>query len=101
MVAPAIPLPQSLPRYTATNVPMPGGLQTNLDGASALANRRDDGAPADWKGGRNDNLLGAAAARSTSGATANSRPTRSNRNGPLPVKKRAVCLTPFARMLLK
>jgi preprotein translocase subunit SecA len=55
MVAPAIPLPQSLPRYTGTNVPTPSGIMTNMDGASALSNRRDDGAPADWKGGRNDN----------------------------------------------
>ena len=56
MVAPAIPLPQSLPRYTATsNVPGPSGITTNMSGASELSNRRDDGAPEDWKGGRNDN----------------------------------------------
>ena len=55
MVAPAIPLPQSLPRYTPGNMPAPSGIATNMDGASALSNRRDDGAPADWKGGRNDN----------------------------------------------
>ncbi len=54
-VAPAIPLPQSLPRYnTMQDIPAPGGLSTNLSGGSELANRRDDGAPADWKGGRND-----------------------------------------------
>ncbi len=56
MVAPAIPLPQSLPRYNSMqDIPAPKGIATNMSGASELANRRDDGAPADWKGGRNDN----------------------------------------------
>jgi preprotein translocase subunit SecA len=65
-VAPAIPLPADLPKPKPRFTPVtdlgelesPRNIITNRDpepsGAKAGNLRRDDGAPADWKGGRND-----------------------------------------------
>jgi preprotein translocase subunit SecA len=65
-VAPAIPLPADLPKPKPKAAPItdlsqleaPRIISTNRDpeptGAKSGNIRRDDGAPADWKGGRND-----------------------------------------------
>jgi preprotein translocase subunit SecA len=65
-VAPAIPLPADLPKPKPKITPItdlgqleaPRNLSTNRDpeptGAKSGNVRRDDGAPPDWKGGRND-----------------------------------------------
>jgi preprotein translocase subunit SecA len=58
-VAPAIPLPTQLPRYSQMqDLDTARNITTNLEGAAAgagaAAARSKDGAPPDWKGGRND-----------------------------------------------
>ncbi len=55
-VAPAIPLPEDLPRFAdLADMDMPRAITTNRDVVGAgTGTRRKDGAPADWKGGRND-----------------------------------------------
>ena len=51
----AIPLPSSLPKYTPMqDIEPPRILGTNLGMDDTGNGRRTDGAPADWKGGRND-----------------------------------------------
>jgi preprotein translocase subunit SecA len=49
-------LPEGLPRYTPMqDIEPPRILTTNLDSGNGSANgRKSDGAPPDWKGGRND-----------------------------------------------
>jgi preprotein translocase subunit SecA len=47
--APAIPLPKDLPKFPSSDTPR--NITTNMGGASSQNN---DGAPPDWKGGRND-----------------------------------------------
>jgi preprotein translocase subunit SecA len=62
MVAPAIPLPADLPKppkYTGiTDIEAPRNVTTNRELEEGVApsdnGRRKDGAPPDWKGGRND-----------------------------------------------
>ena len=54
MVAPPIPLPENLPKFTGPgNIEPPRGITTNMS-LDALNGRGKDGAPPDWKGGRND-----------------------------------------------
>ena len=52
-IAPAIPLPDNLPKYSGPSMDPPRALTTNL-GADIGAGRGKDGAPPNWKGGRND-----------------------------------------------
>ena len=52
-VAPAIPLPKDLPKFTGgAPESAPRNITTNMSAASGQNSA--DGAPADWKGGRND-----------------------------------------------
>ncbi len=55
---PAIPLPDNLPRapkYSQMqDIDKPVRMTANREGVAGIAIKKDDGAPADWKGGRND-----------------------------------------------
>ncbi len=55
---PAIPLPDNLPKppkYSQMqDIDKPVQMITNRDISGAMPMKKDDGAPADWKGGRND-----------------------------------------------
>ena len=54
-VAPAIPLPDNLPKYSRMqDIQTPRNITTNMDEELDGAARGKDGAPPDWKGGRND-----------------------------------------------
>jgi preprotein translocase subunit SecA len=57
-IAPAIPLPGDLPKPPKYNqlqdIDTPRHVTTNKDGDGISGNGRRDGAPPDWKGGRND-----------------------------------------------
>jgi preprotein translocase subunit SecA len=52
-IAPAIPLPDNLPKYSGPSMDPPRAITTNL-GGDIGASRGKDGAPPNWKGGRND-----------------------------------------------
>ncbi|HLK55283.1 MAG TPA: SEC-C metal-binding domain-containing protein [Chthonomonadaceae bacterium] len=55
LVAPAIPLPESLPKYSRMqDIETPRNVTTNMDEAVEAGARSRNGAPPDWKGGRND-----------------------------------------------
>jgi preprotein translocase subunit SecA len=55
LVAPAIPLPDNLPKYSRMqDIEAPRNVSTNLGDEAANGARSKDGAPPDWKGGRND-----------------------------------------------
>jgi len=54
-MAPPIPLPENLPRPSPVEkIEAPRAVTTNLGGGSTNGARPREGAPADWKGGRND-----------------------------------------------